>query len=112
MQSITWIATHWKEIAETIAALVTVASAIVRWTPTLKDDSIWLPIVKFLGKYIALNRSTNDSAIRAGTDPGLLPPPPDFQTRPIGGDGQPPAPVDPPPAGGPIEDVTGSDPVT
>jgi hypothetical protein len=27
----------------------------VKLTPTLKDDNFLLPIVKFIGKYIALN---------------------------------------------------------
>jgi len=37
-------------------ALVGLASAIVKVTPTLKDDNILKSIVKFIGKFIALNR--------------------------------------------------------
>jgi hypothetical protein len=37
------------------SALVTVASWVVKLTPTLNDDNIVLPIIKFLGKYIAVN---------------------------------------------------------
>ena len=34
-----------------------IASIIVKVTPTLKDDNILKGIIKFLGKYIALNRT-------------------------------------------------------
>jgi hypothetical protein len=37
------------------SCLVTIASWIVKITPTLKDDAIVLPIIKFLAKYIAVN---------------------------------------------------------
>jgi len=46
------------EIIQVITAVVTVATLIVKLTPTLKDDNILLPIVKFLSKYIALNTTT------------------------------------------------------
>jgi len=46
------------EIIQVITAVVTVATVIVKLTPTLKDDNILLPIVKFLSKYIALNTIT------------------------------------------------------
>ncbi len=39
-----------------VAYVVLLASLIVKLTPTLKDDNIVLPIVKFVGKYIALNK--------------------------------------------------------
>jgi len=55
---------NWTEIAQVIVAVIGAASIIVKLTPTLKDDNVWLPIVKFLGKYIALNRS-GDEAKRA-----------------------------------------------
>jgi hypothetical protein len=44
------------------SAAVTIASWIVKLTPTLKDDAIILPIIKFLAKYIAVN--TNAPAER------------------------------------------------
>ena len=46
----------WKEVAELIAAIIGVASLIVKLTPTLKDDNWLLPIVKFIGKFIALDK--------------------------------------------------------
>lgn len=42
------------------SAIVTVASLIVRITPTLKDNNILLPIIKWLAKYPALNTRTPD----------------------------------------------------
>ena len=45
-----------KDILEIIAAVVGVASLIVKITPTLKDDNWLLPIIKFIGKYIALDK--------------------------------------------------------
>lgn len=51
-----WILNHLKDLAELLAAAIAVASIIVKLTPTLKDDSILLPVIKFIGKYIALNK--------------------------------------------------------
>jgi len=53
------------DIAAIIAYVIVIASIIVRLTPTLKDDNFLLPIVKFLSKYIALNRKTNDDLKRS-----------------------------------------------
>lgn len=50
-----WLAQNWDNILQVIASIIATASLIVKLTPTLKDDDFMLPIVKFLGKYIALN---------------------------------------------------------
>jgi hypothetical protein len=55
MDIVNWIISHWTDIAGVIASVIGTASIIVRLTPTLKDDNILLPIIKFIGKYIALN---------------------------------------------------------
>ena len=52
---------NWAEIASAIAGIIGVASIIVKLTPTLKDDNFLLPIVKFIGKYIALNVNVSDA---------------------------------------------------
>lgn len=52
---IDYLVTNWKSIAEAIAAIIGAASIIVKLTPTLKDDAILLPIIKFVAKFIALN---------------------------------------------------------
>lgn len=53
---VSWIIENWAQVAETIAMIIGVASLIVKMTPTLKDDNILLPIVKFIGKWIALDK--------------------------------------------------------
>ena len=58
---IDFIVKNWKEIAEAIAAIIGFASIVVKLTPTLKDNNILLPIVKFIGKFIALNKMVNDA---------------------------------------------------
>jgi len=53
---IEWIVEHWAEIIQIYLGLIGVASIVVKLTPTLKDDTILKNIVKFVGKFIALNR--------------------------------------------------------
>ena len=60
MAFVGWFQTNWASIAEAIAAVIGAASLIVKLTPTLKDDNILLGIVKFVGKYIALNKTVTD----------------------------------------------------
>jgi len=55
------IKTHWKDVADIIAYLVAVASIIVKLTPTLKDDNYLKPIIKFIGKYLALDKYSPNS---------------------------------------------------
>lgn len=55
-----WLISNWASVAQVIAAIVGVASIIVKLTPTLKDDNILLPIVKFIGKFIALNKTVDE----------------------------------------------------
>jgi hypothetical protein len=45
-----------KDLIDAIAYLVLTASVIIKLTPTLKDDNYFKPIVKFIGKYIALDK--------------------------------------------------------
>ena len=51
-----WIVEHLADISTVIAYLIAIASIIVRLTPTLKDDNVLLVIIKFIGKYIALDK--------------------------------------------------------
>jgi len=55
-----WIIDNWFEISGAIGMIVTGASIIVKLTPTLKDDNAFLPIVKFIAKFIALNTNAPD----------------------------------------------------
>lgn len=56
MEIITWFQTNWTNITTIIAYLIAIASIVVKLTPTLKDDDALKGVIKFLGKYIALNR--------------------------------------------------------
>jgi hypothetical protein len=51
-----------KDLVSLYFAIVAIATILVRVIPTLKDKSIWLPVIKFIAKYIALN--TNSPAKR------------------------------------------------
>ena len=51
-----WCVMHWDELLALYAGLVTVASIVVKLTPTLRDDTVLKSIVRFVGRYIALNR--------------------------------------------------------
>ena len=53
---VNWIIANWSQVAEAIAAIIGVASLIVKITPTLKDDAFLLPIIKWIGKFIALDK--------------------------------------------------------
>ena len=52
------------DIAAIIAYVVAITSVIVKLTPTLSDDNFLLPIIKFISKYVCLNRQTKDDIIR------------------------------------------------
>jgi len=56
MNFVTWIIANWASVAQIIASVIATATIIVKITPTLKDDNILLPIVKFIGKWIALDK--------------------------------------------------------
>jgi len=56
MEVVNWIVAHIDDLIAIYLGLVGVASIIVKLTPTLKDDTILKSIIRFVGKYIALNR--------------------------------------------------------
>jgi hypothetical protein len=56
MEIINWVQANWANITTVIAYMIAIASIIVKLTPTLKDDDVLKGVIKFLGKYIALNR--------------------------------------------------------
>jgi hypothetical protein len=51
-----------EQVATSIVSLyfyvIAGATILVRIIPVLKDKSIWLPVIKFVAKYLALNRNT------------------------------------------------------
>ena len=56
MEIINWFVENWDDVIAIYLGIIGVASIIVKLTPTLKDDTILKNIIKFVGKYIALNR--------------------------------------------------------
>jgi len=56
MNIIEWLQTNWTNISTVIAYIIAIASIIVKLTPTLKDDDMLKGVIRFVGKYIALNR--------------------------------------------------------
>lgn len=52
---IAWITEHWKDILAIIGGIVTVASLIVKLTPSTKDDAILAKIIKILAALSLFN---------------------------------------------------------
>ena len=52
---VTWITTNWDDVIKVYLSIVGLASIIVKLTPTLADDDVLKGIIRFLGKYVALN---------------------------------------------------------
>ena len=48
---IDWILNHWVDLLAVYGAMVAICSAIVKLTPTTKDDDWWAKIVKILDKF-------------------------------------------------------------
>lgn len=53
-----WLETHWGDIVQAAAYVIAATSIVVKLTPTLKDDNLFLPIIKILSKYVAINTKT------------------------------------------------------
>jgi hypothetical protein len=51
-----WCVANWGDILAIYAGIVTVASIIVKLTPTIADDTALKSVIRFVGRYIALNR--------------------------------------------------------
>ena len=56
-----WFSLHWADFIAIYLSLVGAASLIVKITPTLKDDDALKMIVKFMGKYVALNTNKGNT---------------------------------------------------
>ena len=56
MDVINWIVQNTDNLIGIYLALIGAASIIVKMTPTLKDDHVLKSVIKFMGKFIALNR--------------------------------------------------------
>lgn len=60
-QIIPLIQNHWADIVQVYLQVIGIASIIVRFTPTLKDDDILKGVIRFAGKYLALNTNKGSS---------------------------------------------------
>jgi hypothetical protein len=56
-----WIVEHPEQIASIYLMVVGAASWIVKLCPALKADSWLLPAIKFIGKFLAVNKTVSDS---------------------------------------------------
>jgi hypothetical protein len=57
-----WLTNNWSDIAIVLSAVVTIASVIVKLTPTPKDDS-WLAKVLRVVGWLALNKDKSAETI-------------------------------------------------
>ena len=64
MNTVNWIIVNTGELLKIYTAIVTIASIIVKMVPTLRTNSKVLEFIKFLSKWIALNRTVNDKEVR------------------------------------------------
>jgi len=58
---VTYATTHWADIVAIYLQLIGAASILVKLTPTLKDDDVLKGIIRFMGKYVALNRTSTNA---------------------------------------------------
>ena len=57
---ITFVKANLTEILKVLAYVIAAASVVVRLTPTPKDNEVLAKLVKFLGKYVALNKDLGE----------------------------------------------------
>lgn len=58
---ISWIQANWDNVISIYLQVVGIASIIVKITPSLKDDDVLKNVVRFVGKYVALNTNKGGS---------------------------------------------------
>jgi len=56
--AVIWIQANWEAVFAAIGLVVTAASAIVKLTPSTKDDEILVKIVKFFELFSIFNKKT------------------------------------------------------
>ena len=62
-ETISFIQNHWDELLAIIGGIVSVASIIVKLTPTTKDDNVLNAIVNFLAKFSVVNTKEDQKKI-------------------------------------------------
>ena len=48
---IDWLTTNWKDVTDAFGILVAFCSAVVKLTPTQKDDTFWAKVLKILDSF-------------------------------------------------------------
>ena len=61
---INWIVEHWENIFSWIGLVVTTSSAVVKLTPTTKDDTIVGKVVKVLDYASVVNTAANKEKLK------------------------------------------------
>ena len=56
MAMVNWVLTHKVVLLELYFAAVGLASVVIKLTPNVKDDHVLKQVLRFTGKYLALNR--------------------------------------------------------
>ncbi len=56
MEIINWVTGNWGTLINLYLASIGVASIVVKLTPTLKDDAILKGVIRFVGRFLAINR--------------------------------------------------------
>lgn len=55
MEIITWLKTNWESVLAIIGGIVSVATIIVKLTPTQKDDNVLATIIRVLAVFSIVN---------------------------------------------------------
>lgn len=63
IEIISFIQNHWDELLAIIGGVVSIASIIVKLTPTTKDDNVLNTIINFLAKLSIVNTSLDQKKI-------------------------------------------------
>jgi len=56
MGIINWVMEHSQALINLVCYTIAAASIIVKLTPTIDDDNLLKAVIKFLGKFIALDK--------------------------------------------------------
>ena len=65
---INFIQTHYQDILAIIGAIVSIATIIVKITPTEKDDVVLTKIVNMLSKLSLVNTKTEEKILKEAKD--------------------------------------------
>lgn len=53
---VSWFSAHYLDLIQILTSIIGTASIIVKLTPTINDDNALKTVIKFIGKYIALDK--------------------------------------------------------